>query len=406
MLAKTQLLYFDGDPFLLLPPGTPAQCPACHAPPLSGASALSRHLETKHHIVLSIGKELPHRVELTPTFTENSAKRFPCSHCDKNFSSTKNVKEHWTARHCHDTPPYALGSQYLVGKTPLLHPPSTQPPIAAPPLPSPPPTPTQTQQPSLSTPLPATKTHHLLVYGQRIPKVHQFRYLGRILADDDDDSPAIADRLKQASHTFWSLHRRFLSKKHVSTKTKLAVINSIIMAKVVYGADTWVVKDHDAEKLRAFQQKLLRHALGMHPRMTPEGLRYPPRQTVLAAAHHPDIIDSISSSQLRLLGHMLRRPPEDASHRIWESSLPLPGRVGFVDANLLRNRAIAAMSAQGLQLTDAPDRPKWRAAVQNLRRPQSATPAIPPPSTRPHSLQRVLHTQTPFPQPRPPPPGQ
>ena len=154
------------------------------------------------------------------------------------------------------------------------------------------------------------------IYETPVVKVHKFKYLGRVLADTDDDSPAIADRIAQASHTFWSLHRRFLAKKHVSTRTKLTIINTILHAKIVYGAESWVVKEHDAERLRSCQQKLLRHALGMHPKMTPAGLRYPTRSQVLRAAKQPDIVDSIASTQLRLVGHMLRRPPEEAANRI------------------------------------------------------------------------------------------
>ncbi len=229
----------------------------------------------------------------------------------------------------------------------------------------------------------------------------KFKYLGRVLSETDDDSPAIADRIAQAAHAFWSLHRRFLSKKHVNKKSKLAVVHSILHAKIVYAAESWVIKDHDAERLRSLQQKFLRHALGMHPTMTPEGLRYPKRAAVLAAAKQPDIIASIQHAQLRLAGHMMRRPSTSAAHRIWGSSLPLPGRVGFADANLLRNRVVSTLIELDLHISDVADRPKWRAAIRTLLSTPTPTATPPTANTAPALAASAPSSDRPPPAPTP-----
>ncbi len=408
---------FDGNLFLLLPKTASPQCPLCRDPPLSCASALTRHLHTKHQLTVTVGKAPPRKLEVPPKFPTTPAGKPICPHCLRSFASLKTVTEHWIARTCkHPTAQYAHGYKYLVGNTELPTSPPPHPPIASlrpPELPplhqSPPRTQSHTTTPPISqltTPC-VPQPDHLTVYGEKIVKVKKFKYLGRILTETDDDSPAIADRIAQAAHAFWSLHRRFLAKKHVTTKTKLSVVKTIIHAKIVYAAESWVVKEHDAERLRALQQKLLRHALAMHPKMTPQGLRYPSRASVLAAAGQPDIVSAISHAQLRLAGHMLRRPPSDAAHLIWGSTIPLPGRVGFVDANLLRHRTLSLLQQLRLSPADALDRTKWRSAIHSILDAPPTTPAPAPAtaSSAPISVPApAAPTLTHVPVPKPPKP--
>ena len=383
--------------FFLLPDGVTPQCPVC-SDTLANRNTLSRHFLRKHALQVSVAKEPPRKTENTPTFAKNADARFQCPNCSNSFVSTTSAKEHWQARYsfCHSTPQFGLGFHFLIGN--LAIPASSAPPLPVPPLAplavlptlTPPTAPKPAEHapgPPQNTPMPSPPSSRpppqppppqpIRIYGDCIAKVPKFKYLGRILAEDDDDSPAIADRIAQASHTFWSLHRRFLAKKHVSSRTKLTIANTVLMTKIVYGAESWVITEHDADKLRACQQKLLRHALGMHPRMTPDGLRYPPRSAVLAAAGQSDIIDFISSCQLRAVGHMLRRPASDPSHDIWQSTIPAAGRVGFVDANLLSSRTWAIMASQSVSPADAPNRKKWHDAVVRVRKRPQTTHTLP-----------------------------
>ena len=326
------------------------QCSLSH--PVTSRPSLQRHLCDRHGLVVAVGKEIPRQLETAPTFAADTSGRLVCPevNCHQTFANTRTATDHWRNRRCKNgrsTPFGVYGSAWVTGNSMPL--PREQHPF-----------PSQQQPP----PEPAKS---LQVYGTPIAEVQQFTYLGRILSAEDDDSPAISARINLAASSFWALHRRFLAKKHISAKTKVAVVKSIIYARVIYGSETWLIKEHDEERLRALQQKLLRHATGMHPKMTPDGLRYPSRASVLQAAQEQDIIATIAQSQLRFVGHLLRRPTtEEAAHRILFSCIPGDGRVGFTDSNLLRHRILCRIESAGLSPADAGNRDKWREATRHF----------------------------------------
>ena len=118
--------------------------------------------------------------------------------------------------------------------------------------------------------------------GVPLENVHAFTYLGRVICSTDSDSPAIAARMATAEVTFRCLLRRFLSQRGVSTPTRLKVWKAVIVAQLLYGSETWVMTDADRDRIDAFQQRHLRHILGMNPRFddTLGHIVYPERDTV------------------------------------------------------------------------------------------------------------------------------
>ena len=333
---------------------------------LANDDTLRKHLLLSHALTVSCASSPPQKLEILPTFArgedDNGDAFCVCPTCpptDKklrcsNRWSPSYINRHWRSCKCH--PPGLLGYQW-VGANHL-------------PLPRPPPRPTL---PPLQQPAEIT------IYGLHILEVCQYNYLGRLLHNSDDDAPATKARLRIASATFGSLRTRIFKNRATSTQAKLALVRGILQAQVVYAGQTWVVNSHSTQSLRSFQQRSLRHALRLHPTKSPSGeLRYPRCEDVLSAANTNDLPDTIQHAQVRFIGHLLRRPHNDQTRRLLYSTLPLPGRQGYADSNLLSTRVLSTLEHLGLATATADDRDKWRAAIEPLL--HTFTDTRPPPT--------------------------
>ncbi len=332
----------EGHLYMTMPAATrKIPCPVCKTV-LENRTTLQKHLRTGHALAVTVGQNPPRKVEDMPTFVTGEDGRISCPECKTSLKNVRAASEHWGKRRCHQKPFGFHGTHIVSGNTPLEA--------------------VDDNTPQHDT-TPSEPPRRLEVYGEPLEKVESFTYLGRVLSQSDDDSPAIQARINAAATAFWSLQRRFFAKKHIHQGTKLAVVRAILMAKIVYGAETWLIKEQDAEKLRALQQKLLRHATRMHPMMTPEGLRYPSREAVLKKSGQDDIVAQVESSQLRFIGHIFRHPLHEQLQRLLHSSMTEQGRQGYTDTNLLSHRIELKMKAVELSQSDAQNREKWKRAV-------------------------------------------
>ncbi len=338
---------------------------------LTGPAPTRVHLQNIHALTVSIGSRLPRKMELTPFSRSDSEEK--CPHCHKQFKNFKTATEHWRGNKCHhNTPEGALGYELLGGNNLPL------------PVQPPPEQTHQTRPPPLA----------ITIYGQPIQRVETFTYLGRVLSARDDDTPAITARIAIARRSFNTLHKCFFSKKHITTKTKLAVTRAVLQAQLVYGAQTWSMSVKQEQRVRACQQHLLRHATGTHPTKTKAGhIRYPRHSHVLRRANAVDIINIIRHAQLRFAGHLLRLPTDSSARRMLTSSSPLPGRQGFVDRNLIRSNILSTMTSLNVSATSAMNRQLWRSTIAALLQTSTratvptalaaAVPAPTPPATAP-----------------------
>ena len=82
-------------------------------------------------------------------------------------------------------------------------------------------------------------------------------------------------------------------------------------------------------------------------------------------------------AQMRFLGHVLRRPADDAPHRILNNRLPIPGKDGYANSNLLRQRIQTIMDNLHISpaMTTADNGKQWNTAISALLRPLLPAPA-------------------------------
>ena len=214
---------------------------------------------------------------------------------------------------------------------------------------------------------------YLTLYGEKLELVHEFRYLGRVISDRDDDSADVAARLQVARGTVARLYNNVFRPAGITTQTKVAVFRTVCTAQVRYGSETWSLSRQDEGKLRAFQQSCLRRATRTFPTATYDDdgkkqIRMPKREEVLAKAGLNDIVREVEHGQLRWYGHVLRMDDESEVKRSFGASLPGRGAPGFVNEHLVTTQMERRMQACGLQKKDAADREKWRTTIERTRK--------------------------------------
>ena len=63
--------------------------------------------------------------------------------------------------------------------------------------------------------------------GEKINRVSKFKYLGRVVSEDDDDSPAIEANLKKARMR-WAMFKRLLTRENASRRVMGCFYKAIV----------------------------------------------------------------------------------------------------------------------------------------------------------------------------------
>jgi hypothetical protein len=91
-----------------------------------------------------------------------------------------------------------------------------------------------------------------------IERVTKFRYLGRILSQDDHDLSACVRDIQRAKAK-WAAVSRVLKREGASKKSFARFYLVIVSTVLLYGSDTWVVTRRMEELLTSFHNRCLRH---------------------------------------------------------------------------------------------------------------------------------------------------
>ena len=101
------------------------------------------------------------------------------------------------------------------------------------------------------------------VNGIEIERVSSFNYLGRRLDQNDDDSNCILANIKKA-RGLWGNISNILKREGANAVTMSKFYRAIVQSVLLYGADSWIVKQSDLKKLRSFHHRAMRYMTGIH----------------------------------------------------------------------------------------------------------------------------------------------
>jgi hypothetical protein len=148
-------------------------------------------------------------------------------------------------------------------------------------------------------------------YGRKLSRVEHFKYLGRILAMDDGDVPAMRQNLKRA-RAQWGRLQKVLAKEGVPGPVAGMFYQAVVAAVLLYGSETWVLPPSALQALDGFHVEAARRLTGMRPKKIGELWIYPKSSSVLAAARLHPIAYYITKRRQTVLKAIEGRPILDA----------------------------------------------------------------------------------------------
>jgi hypothetical protein len=120
-------------------------------------------------------------------------------------------------------------------------------------------------------------------YGDELERVEVFKYLGWLLAYDDNNTQAMQGNLKKARKS-WGWVSRILRAENASPKVCGVFYIPIVQAVLLFGSETWKLSPLSLKSLEGFHIRAAYRMAGKMPTKNPDGTwTYPSSRDVLKA---------------------------------------------------------------------------------------------------------------------------
>ncbi|KAJ4444133.1 hypothetical protein ANN_05922 [Periplaneta americana] len=139
--------------------------------------------------------------------------------------------------------------------------------------------------------------------------------MGPILWHDHDTREEIKHRINMGNACYYSVEK-LLSSSLLSKNLKVRIYKTVILPVVLYGCETWTLTLTEEQRLRVFENKVLRKIFGAkRDEVTGEWRKL--HSTELHAFYSsPGIIRNIKSRRLRWTGHVARMGESRNAYRV------------------------------------------------------------------------------------------
>ena len=97
----------------------------------------------------------------------------------------------------------------------------------------------------------------ITIRGVPLGAVQIYQYLGRLLACNDNDWPAIQTQLKKARSRWGSLSR-ILVREGATPRVSGMFYKAVVQAVLLYGCESWVLTDKVWKVLESFHNRAAR----------------------------------------------------------------------------------------------------------------------------------------------------
>ena len=102
-----------------------------------------------------------------------------------------------------------------------------------------------------------------IIDGGAIERVTEFCYLGRVLAEDDDNTWCILRQLQRA-RARWANVSKVLKCDGANAWTMARFYLAIVQVVLLYGSDSWTITKRNMARLDCFHKQAARHITGDH----------------------------------------------------------------------------------------------------------------------------------------------
>ncbi len=205
----------------------------------------------------------------------------------------------------------------------------------------------------------------VLIYGERLECVSNFKYLGSHCSNDLSMKVEINHRLSCAAFAFQKLKRLHVwNDPFIHRGIKSILYKVIVQSTLLYGCETWAVPELELSRLEVFQMRCLRTIckLSLMDRI--------PNEAVLKKCNTSRASDIVKYRRLRWLGHVARMENDRLPKMLLFSSLEGAGKRGR-PIKSWNDYVRKDLGNLGLALTwwrRCQDRPSWKAAIETLQR--------------------------------------
>ncbi|KAJ4428965.1 hypothetical protein ANN_25961, partial [Periplaneta americana] len=134
-------------------------------------------------------------------------------------------------------------------------------------------------------------------------EVEKFTYLGATVTNINDTQEKIKRRINMENACYYSVEK-LLSSSLLSKNLKVRIYKTVILPVVLYGCETWTLTLREEQRLRVFENKVLRKIFGAKRDEVKGEWRKLHNAELHALYSSPDIIRDIKSRRLRWAGHV------------------------------------------------------------------------------------------------------
>ncbi|KAJ4425701.1 hypothetical protein ANN_27897 [Periplaneta americana] len=146
-------------------------------------------------------------------------------------------------------------------------------------------------------------------------EVEKFKYLGATVTNLNDTREEIKRRINMGNACYYSVEK-LLSSSLLSKSLKVRIYKTVILPVLLYGCETWTLTLREEQRLRVFENKVLRKIFGAKREEVTGEWRKLHNAELHALYTSPDIIRNIKSRRLRWAGHVARMGESRNAYRV------------------------------------------------------------------------------------------
>ena len=144
--------------------------------------------------------------------------------------------------------------------------------------------------------------------GDELEKVEVFKYLGRMLTYDDNDTQAMRVNLNKARKC-WARISRVLKAENATPRVCGVFYKATVMAVLLFGSETWNLAPSSLKRLEGFHHRAAWRMAGTGPRLNPDGSwTYPNTEAVMKEVGLRSISHYVEVRRQHIFNFIVNRP--------------------------------------------------------------------------------------------------
>ncbi|KAJ4439113.1 hypothetical protein ANN_15070 [Periplaneta americana] len=146
-------------------------------------------------------------------------------------------------------------------------------------------------------------------------EVEKFKYLGATVTNVNETREEIKRRINMGNACYYSVEK-LLSSSLLSKNLEVRIYKTVILPVILYGCETRTLTLREEQRLRVFENKVLRQIFGAKRDEVTGEWRKLHNAELHALYPSPDIIRNIKSRRLRWAGHVARMDESRNAYRV------------------------------------------------------------------------------------------